>query len=561
MKLLLRFFKSFAKVLGILLAFLLIVGVIFVLYVRNVAEVENPVVQALQMDTLQVRKVQDSLTVIGHNWLHQQGEGLYEMYVEGQPYERGVINGRLSQALIVKQEEAFVKQIKHMIPSDRYLGFLKYVIGFVNRDLEAHVLPEYQQEIYGISQASSDSFNWIGSKYFRQLNYHAAHDIGHALQNMMLVGCTSFGTIANNSDSTEMLVGRNFDFWVGDDFAANKIVAFVKPTEGYPFGFITWGAFIGVCSGMNNQGLTVTINAAKSSIPYGAATPVSLVAREILQYARNIEEAIAIANKRKMFVSESFLIASAMDNKVVVIEKTPDTLAIYDTDKDVLTCANHYQSALFANSKLNNEQKKESASVYRQARLEELIAQLSPLNEQKVATILRDTKGLDNADIGWGNEKAINQLIAHHSVIFKPAKLQMWVSTSPWQLGAYICYDLNVVFNDTLSPPDKIAYMYGTQIPADTATINSKGFQNFLAFRAMKMQWIYDKIADKPDMLIALNPNYYDAYRIAGDMYVANKNVIQAQKAYTIALQKEIATVQERQIIENKLKALSERTP
>ena len=46
----------------------------------------------------------------------------------------------------------------------------------------------------------------------------------------------------------------------------------------------------------------------------------------------------------KMFVSESFLVASAADNKAVIIEKTPDDLDVYDPQKDFIVCTNHFQS-------------------------------------------------------------------------------------------------------------------------------------------------------------------------------------------------------------------------
>src|SRR5690606_10315708 len=159
--------------------------------------------------------------------------------------------------------------------------------------------------------------------------------------------------------------------WVGDHFAKNKIVEFVKPDKGYRFMSVTWGGFIGVVSGMNEKGLTVTINAAKSDIPSGAATPVSLVAREIIQYAKNIEEAIAIARKRKMFVSESFLVGSAADNKAVIVEKTPDSIAVYDPHRQEILCTNHFQSAAFLNTEKNKTQRSESASLYRYRRSEE----------------------------------------------------------------------------------------------------------------------------------------------------------------------------------------------
>ena len=206
---------------------------------------------------------------------------MYELYVEGKPYERGVINGKLTEELVQRQEDHFNDQINKMIPSAFYRHFLKYFIGWFNRHLADNVAEEYREEIYGVSNAASDKYDYIGSNYQRILNYHAAHDIGHALQSMALVGCTSFGTWGSVTDSN-MIIGRNFDFYVGDKFAEDKIVAFFNPSEGYKFMTITWGGFIGAVSGMNDQGLTVTINADKTSLPSASATPVSLVAREIL---------------------------------------------------------------------------------------------------------------------------------------------------------------------------------------------------------------------------------------------------------------------------------------
>jgi isopenicillin-N N-acyltransferase-like protein len=548
MRFLKKIFKFFAWFLGILLLIL----VIFCIYVWKVSDIKPPAVADQSAVKLQRTALDSTAYTLGNNWIRKSKYGLYEMYTSGTPFERGTINGKLSRELIISQEEAFTHQIKKMIPSTSYLKFLKYIIGFMNKDLSDHVIPEYKDEIYGISMSASDSFQWIGSNYSRQLNYHAAHDIGHALQNLMLVGCTSFGAWDTKTENGALILGRNFDFWVGDDFAKNKIVSFVAPQRGHKFAFITWGGFIGVVSGMNDKGLTVTINAARSDIPWsGAATPVSLVAREVLQYAGNIKEAVAIAHKRKMFVSESFLIGSAADHKSVIIEKTPDTLAVYDPQSDNIECANHYQSDLFKTQKLNMEQMAGSASVYRYKRTQELLQQNYPLTPQKVANILRDYKGLGGADIGVGNEKAVNQFVAHHSVIFMPDSLRMWVSTSPWQMGEYVCYDLRKIFAmDGLKADAEIADV-NLNIAADSF-LNTAVYTKFMLFRQAKMNWM-DKLGVQVNQFIPNNPQYYDAYRLTGDYYLQHKNFEKAINAYQTALGKEIATQAERKSIEGKI--------
>ncbi len=527
-----------------LLAILVLLGGVLAFYLAWVSKITPPAVQSTPMMHLKPHPQDSGLFTIQQNWFRKSNSGLYEMYVEGTPYERGIVNGKLSKDLVQKQEDYFNEQIKKMIPSKLYLHFLKYFVRWFNRDLEKYVTDEYKQEIYGISQSASDNYEYIGTKYARILNYHAAHDIGHALQNMMLVGCTSFGTWGAASQDSALIIGRNFDFWVGDNFSKNKIVSFANPSSGYKYMSVTWGGFIGVVSGMNERGLTVTINAAKSSIPSGSATPVSLVAREIVQYAKNIEEAIVIARKRKMFVSESFLVGSALDNKAVIIEKTPDSLSVYDPHQNEILCTNHFQSNAFWNTESNLAQRTNSASVYRYQRLTQLLQQKGKNTVQKTIDILRDYKGIDNVDIGLGNEKAVNQFIAHHAIVFEPQKLRVWVSTSPWQMGQFACYDLNKIFAMHGIKKNGELYESGLNVAADSFLYTPQ-FKKFELFRTNKAL-AAEGANVVPDGIVVDNPTYYNSYILAGDCCFRQKEYKKALVYYEKSLTMEIATAGER---------------
>ena len=81
---------------------------------------------------------------IGKNHLQKNSHGLWELYLEGNAFDRGVANGRLCRNLMEFQEEAFVSRIKEMIPAKSYLKFLKYFIYWFNRDLDEYVPEEYK---------------------------------------------------------------------------------------------------------------------------------------------------------------------------------------------------------------------------------------------------------------------------------------------------------------------------------------------------------------------------------------------------------------------------------
>lgn len=502
----------------------------------------------------------DSLRQYGENYLRHSRSGLWELKIRGSGFQRGHNLGKLMPDLLYYQEKVFVDQIREIIPSESYLKFLRFFIVLFNRNLGENVIEEYRNEIYGISMSCTHEYDFIGTPYERQLNYHSAHDLGHAMQDYMLVGCSSFATWGKQSADSSLLIGRNFDFYVGEAFAKNKLVSFYEPNQdqGYRFASVGWPGMIGVLSGMNETGLTVTINAAKSDMPTSSATPISILTREILQYASTIDEAFAIAQKRKTFVSESILIGSAKDGKAAIIEKSPEKTALFfGKEKELLVCTNHYQSEDFAQDKRNMENIQTSDSPYRFARLEELIKGNHPMDVTKAASILRNRKGMQDADLGLANEMAINQFIAHHSVIFQPKKLLMWVSTSPWQCGQYVAYDLNKIFSDSIDFRHEINSPELT-IPEDTF-IHQPEFKQLLIYKRLTPLLLKrikrkEKVEDKILKIYETsNPSFYYVDEVLGDYYAALQKPHQAVSYWRKALSKPIPKQQERERIQQKI--------
>jgi hypothetical protein len=538
--------------------FLLLFAVTFFMAYHGI-QLETPELSQTESDFQPQVETIENVRFSGDSWYRKNKLDLWEAYIEGDDYERGKVFGVLAEEEIVQQEVYFIAQIKKLVPSEWFLKTLKFGISFFNRNMDDHVIPEYQRELFGISQHFADEYDFVGPKYARIMNYHAAHDIGHALQDLSIVGCSSFAIKNEMTEDGQLLIARNFDFYMGDDFSKNKLVLFNRPTEGIPYASITWAGFMGVVSGMNLEGLTVTLNASKSTIPAGAKTPISLLAREILQYASTINEAIVIAKKRENFVSESILVGSAIDGRAVIIEKSPDALDVYDTNENLMICTNHYQSASFANEQVNLKNIRDSDSKYRFDRLTELLTRSNSLNVDSAVHILRERRGLSEVELGIGNPKCINQLLAHHGVVFQPHKKRFWVSSPPFQMGRFLCYDLDEIFSMDSVPTENITI--DTLTIAEDPFLHNGGIWKFIEFKKLKNE-LFDSYAlgktiqwsdKKEKRLVEVNPESYVTYMALGDYYATIGDCEKAISYYQISLTKEVSSLTERTKLESSI--------
>ncbi len=530
--------KIFLKILVFCFTFVILLVLGFVLFAEFCTDIDPPIIEDQSIVAIETKEVSNHTYQLKNNWLRKDETGIWELYAEGSPFNRGFAIGKMCIQLLDYQEEVFTSQLYEIVPGALYRSFLIKGMRIYNRKLADFVPIEYQREIYGVSLSAPDGLDHIGSKYQRKLSFHAAHDIGHAFQNMGFVsGCTAL-TMRDSSSNGTIILGRNFDFYVGEEFAQNKIMSFIRPDNGYAFASISWPGMMGVVSGMNEKGICIALNAGPSDMPKGVKTPVTILAREILQYASTLDEAKSIALKRDVFVSENFIIASGREDQAIIIEKSPGSTSFFETTHIPLVCTNHFQTAKNLNISSNLSAQTETSSGYRFERVMELHGSSSHNKVDDLISILQNTQGLNNKNLGLGNELAINQLTGHHSIIFNPSKKLIYVAGVPSQIGPYFIYNLDSIFNYKYHTPQRL---WTDTLPSHEL-LHSPSYNNFKNYRRIIKKIVHAAketlplSAEEISDFIKLNPNHYEAYMHIGDYFVAHNNCAQALTYWNKAL-------------------------
>lgn len=385
-------------------------------------------------------------TWLGQSWLAER-EGLTVIRLKGSPFAMGYASGRLLEKKMHTLEDEFLVMIHGYVPQSWKLHVLKTYVTFRNRHLSRFVPLDYRLQIFGTTRGCPDAHPELGDYYDRLLNYHAAHDISYMMIDNPLVskaGCTAFGAWGNATADGHLITGRNFDWEAAEVFSRDRIVMLYEPDDGIPFVSLAWASMAGVVSGMNRAGVSITINGAPSSLPGETATPIALVAREVLQRARNLTNALEIIRTNRVFVSALLLVGSRADGKFVVVEKTPETTNVREAQGDTIVSANHFETGKLKDDERNLRYLAEGTSLTRYRRLNELLqAQHGHLTPERAAALLRDRHLPGGKFPGNGHRGTLNALIATHATIMDLTGGIFWAASPPHQLGKFVAFDVN----------------------------------------------------------------------------------------------------------------------
>jgi isopenicillin-N N-acyltransferase like protein len=300
---------------------------------------------------------------------------------------------------------------------------------------------------------------------------------------------------------------------------------------------------------MNREGVSIIVNGAPSDLPADGAEPTCLVAREVLEHAHHLTEAVDIIRQRRTFVSAMFLVGSRKDGRFVVVEKTPLKTAVLEPEDgaDFLICANHYLTLEFKDTSVNEVYKRADTSVSRFDRLAELLRHTTNrLDAASCVALLRDRLLPGGQLAGDGHRGSLNPLISTHSVVMDLEAGIFWAAVPPHQLGKFVAFDIN----DPERPLPTMA------VPADPILTGGQYERYLTAKDALTKGWSSLKAGDLgaatgfAHMAETNNPGFYQNSWLLAEVLFRQGNLDGATRCCDRALAGKPALGGERQQIE-----------
>lgn len=284
---------------------------------------------------------QDGARWAGAGWTKNYN-GLQVAYFTGTPREIGAQMYHLTIEPREQEMMAIFESLLNMSNSGN--GLVK---AFKNAYARLKFLPafkrliprEYLDELKGfISEASKGKEQSINELI-----------LGNAFQDLMLVygGCSFFSAWGEASQNGNIIVGRNLDFANLDQIAQAQLLAFYAPQQGYDFAALTYPSNVGIMHGMNEKGLVVAMcySVAVPAENTIDGVPYTIMLRQMLQYAGNIDEAIAIIKETPRTVGLNILVADGGSREAVVVEVSAHRMAVRKAAAEpFIYAANRYQT-------------------------------------------------------------------------------------------------------------------------------------------------------------------------------------------------------------------------
>lgn len=464
--------------------------------------------------------------------------------LSGQPQLLGIGQGRLLGDTITAPMAALGPSITYAVPHGGVLGDLVYDLRlrwryrFLDDGIPGHQLVEIAGILHGMRRTSGSAPAYEGF-----VRAQAALDVGvpppwaSGAGFRTMARSLSFITSLRGTSGDRLLVGRTLALPGaadgGDAAAASLTVSFVEADSVIPFASVGWPGLVGVVSGINAEGVAVMVHPVRTSdISLSRpAQPATLLARDVLENAHNLDEAVRILQHGSPLGAAAFLVVDGNARSWAVVERSPTKAAVI-RDPNVLVVTDVLAAEQFGEDPDNDRAERTLPSSMRARRVKQLLRE-RPDAPDDVAAILRDRRSTDSAPLPPGHRGAVHDVSAVHTAIFDASGMVLWVADGGDASGRFRAFDLRYELRGEGARPAPPADLPADMDVDDSIALRVRRARHDL--RAARQARADDHMRRARELVqraLAGAPNLPEALLLAGDLARAARDREIARQLY-----------------------------
>jgi predicted choloylglycine hydrolase len=254
----------------------------------------------------------------------------------------------------------------------------------------------------------------------------------------VLIGCTTVAFSRDRTSTSETIMAKNFDYVTF--LAPYNFACETKLTDGYRTLGFKMVSLPGMYDGMNEHGLAVTYNLARSTDKPEFFVPTGIMLQEMLETCVNVDEGVRMIAQSKRGGHDGLITLADPSGDIKTVELSSHYAVVRETTHGQVINTNNYQTAEMQGHEVpldSGDLPGFQSSLGRVDRAMELLKDKSLVDEGAICSVLRD-HGREGFPSVYTICRHGEPGCTHRSMIFYPDRKTIKVLFgNPCQQGEY----------------------------------------------------------------------------------------------------------------------------
>ena len=248
--------------------------------------------------------------------------GMQVVYLSGDPYQRGYQHGYLLEQEIHKTVQSLDNYFYSRRPFNKLLRpVYNYILDILFKRL--YIPDDHIIELQGLSDGSK-----IPIRILERL---------HTIPVLFSAGCSGFIAYNSATSNHEMIQTRNLDWYLGVGIENQTVLFVVPPQNRIPYIHLGYAGIIGVLTGTNKNGITVTEIGSTSLSRSYSGVPMVFLYKLVMEEAGDINSAIKLINLMPRTLGYNYIIGDFREKTGVILETTAGHFRVYHVNDHELS--------------------------------------------------------------------------------------------------------------------------------------------------------------------------------------------------------------------------------